>query len=110
MISLGLMVVVLMSALSSAMVKSLLIIVWLSLMILAYAKWRSHFSVILINLEFFTLVLLYLMFSAFSSMNLTMPLVMALTTSLVMEACVGLSLLILIVRTHKSESLISSLS
>nr|YP_010924938.1 NADH dehydrogenase subunit 4L [Sinergasilus major]WKB17742.1 NADH dehydrogenase subunit 4L [Sinergasilus major] len=90
--------------------KMILSVIWLIIMMIAYANWRSHLGVVLINLEFFTLIFLYVMFFSLSYLNVNMSMVMLLITSLVMEACLGLSLLVFMVRLQKSESLISSLS
>nr|YP_009172414.1 NADH dehydrogenase subunit 4L [Sinergasilus polycolpus]ACB99582.1 NADH dehydrogenase subunit 4L [Sinergasilus polycolpus]ALG63357.1 NADH dehydrogenase subunit 4L [Sinergasilus polycolpus] len=88
----------------------MLIVVWMTIMMLAYAKWRSHLGVVLINLEFFTLIFLYTMFFSLSAYLINMTAVMLLITSLVMEACLGLALLVLMVRIQSTETLISSLN
>nr|YP_011002320.1 NADH dehydrogenase subunit 4L [Ergasilus anchoratus]UUB71178.1 NADH dehydrogenase subunit 4L [Ergasilus anchoratus] len=82
---------------------------WLVIMVMSYSKWNSHLSVLLINLEFFTLILLYTMFFSFMGLGVNISMLMLIITSLVMEACLGLALLILMVRLQKMESLISSL-
>nr|YP_010039697.1 NADH dehydrogenase subunit 4L [Sinergasilus undulatus]QOY46107.1 NADH dehydrogenase subunit 4L [Sinergasilus undulatus] len=109
MISLFMMMVVSLMSFIFMSEKLVLSMVWVLIMVSAYSKWRSHLGVVLINLEFFTLIFLYVMFFSLNYYVMNVSMIMLLITSLVMEACLGLALLVLMVRIQNTESLISSL-